>query len=160
MHWQKLSPIFIGAMRRKYPRRRKADREGRYVYMKRDGWKWALAGGAIALLIVYGLDSADNGIRNVYGPVGANVQPPAVNSISQVPPETTVEVERSTLTREQYDNSSTALDSETYRNTYAGNERLPGVPYDSSEPTVNKQRVSCSPYQVTASNCSFRCSTV
>jgi hypothetical protein len=106
--------------------------------MKRDGWKWALAGGAIALLIVYGLDSADNGIRNVYGPVGANVQPPAVNSISQVPPETTVEVERSTLTREQYDNSSTALDSETYRNTYAGNERLPGVPYDSSEPTVNK----------------------
>jgi hypothetical protein len=106
--------------------------------MKRDGWKWALAGGAIALLIVYGLDSADNGIRNVYGPVGANVQPPAVNSSSQVLPETTVEVERSALTREQYDNSSTALDSEAYRNTYAGNERLPGVPYDSSEPTVNK----------------------
>lgn len=108
--------------------------------MKRDGWKWALAGGAIALLIVYGLDSADNGIRNVYGPVGVDVQPPAVNGGSQQTGEftTTVEVERNTPTTEKNVNKNAMNDSETYRNTYEGNERLPGVPYDSSEPTVNK----------------------
>ncbi|PWV98400.1 hypothetical protein DFQ01_11834 [Paenibacillus cellulosilyticus] len=110
--------------------------------MKRDGWKWALAGGAIALLIVYGLDSADNGIRNVYGPVGADVQPPAVNSSSnQLTTETASTVEQyepNASTRGNNDNTSASNDNGTFHNAYAGNERLPGVPYDTSEPTVNK----------------------
>lgn len=108
--------------------------------MKRDGWKWALAGGAIALLIVYGLDSADNGIRNVYGPVGADVQPPAVNGGgSRFAPETTTVEQNASAKQENNRTSSTAAaDDETFGNTYEGNERLPGVTYDTSEPTVNK----------------------
>ncbi|GMK41380.1 hypothetical protein PCCS19_44360 [Paenibacillus sp. CCS19] len=114
--------------------------------MKRDGWKWALAGGAIALLIVYGLDSADNGIRNVYGPVGADVQPPAVNGGSQFAPATSnTTVERDTpasnegfVENNNNNNKNNNRIESNPNNSYAGNERLPGVPYDTSEPTVNK----------------------
>ncbi|MBD3917914.1 hypothetical protein H8B09_04045 [Paenibacillus sp. PR3] len=107
--------------------------------MKRDGWKWALAGGAIALLIVYGIDSADNGIRNVYGPVGADVQAPAVNGGNQLTPEATnTTVERNTSSRDEEYTKGTNESVNSNRDGYNGNERLPGVPYDTSEPTVNK----------------------
>lgn len=110
--------------------------------MKRDGWKWALAGGAIALLIVYGIDSADNGIRNVYGPVGADVQPPAVNGGTQQTTEAmNTTAERNTTARDEgysRDESQSTNSNNSNRDVYAGNERLPGVSYDTSEPTVNK----------------------
>jgi len=107
--------------------------------MKRDGWKWALAGAAIALLIVYGIDSADSGIRNVYGPVGADVQPPAVNGGSQSALEqTNTTAEQHTSSRDEEYTREANESIHSNRDGYTGNERLPDVPYDTSEPTVNK----------------------
>lgn len=115
--------------------------------MRRDGWKWALAGGAIALLIVYGLDSVDGGIENVYGPVGEGAQTHAVNDIytqeqSTRPDSSNHGVweanngEASSLSRAERQERQEDSPSDPQR--YAAAERLPGVPYDTSEPAVNK----------------------
>ncbi|EFM12727.1 conserved hypothetical protein [Paenibacillus curdlanolyticus YK9] len=123
--------------------------------MKRDGWKWALVGGAIALLIVYGLDSADRGITNVYGPVGDKAEPPAVNGTTQsFSPVNTSESNTSTNVVEanpnhQLDGGQRQPDQQQQQQAGTGrndavdrqsgsSERLPGVTYDSDEPAVNK----------------------
>ncbi|WP_127532278.1 hypothetical protein [Paenibacillus kobensis] len=114
--------------------------------MRRDGWKWALAGGAIALLIVYGLDSADSGIENVYGPVGEGAQTHAVNENfeplqngqtdvrSNAAQKGEGSVEAGTVSGRTKQQETVQRDAQPY----TPEERLPGVPYDTSEPAVNK----------------------
>ncbi|MWC27534.1 hypothetical protein [Paenibacillus sp. MMS18-CY102] len=119
--------------------------------MKRDGWKWALAGGAIALLIVYGLDTADRGINNVYGPVGENVETPAVNStVQRYAPVNNSEGNLASGTesspnhatgngsQQQAQMQQPTGQSEWDGRSANGSERLPSVPYDSEEPAVNR----------------------
>jgi len=112
--------------------------------MRKGGWKWALAGGAIALLIVYGLDSADSGIENVYGPVGEGAQAHAVNdnnaTLQSGPASGRNDDDR------MYDEAGEAAadgygqqrETASVPQRYAPQGRLPGVPYDTSEPAVNK----------------------
>ncbi|RXZ77192.1 hypothetical protein EBB07_33500 [Paenibacillaceae bacterium] len=37
--------------------------------MKRDAFKWAILGGAIVFIVLYGIEMASSGIDNIYGPV-------------------------------------------------------------------------------------------
>ncbi|GFN30307.1 hypothetical protein [Paenibacillus xylaniclasticus] len=111
--------------------------------MRRDGWKWALVGGAAALLIVYGLDSADRGIENVYGPVGEGSQAYAVNENYEPTAGEQPASHNPKWYADQYSRNAgseqligQASVQDAPRSTLEG--RLPGVPYETSEPAVNK----------------------
>lgn len=117
--------------------------------MKRNALKWTVIGGALAVIILYGIDMSSAGIERIYGPMegvdayAETVEPePTANAatdfvraqqqkIAQLEKEL-AEVKRLTALAEgsELPEQSGSIPEE--------NERLPGVPLEVDQPAVNR----------------------
>jgi hypothetical protein len=116
--------------------------------MKRITLKWILLGGAIAIIVMYGIDMSSAGIERIYGPMEGgneyteNVQP--VETADPVKELATVQQQKiAELERELEELKRLATKGTEYANEYAegqliDNERLPGVPLENDQPAVNR----------------------
>lgn len=117
--------------------------------MKRNALKWTVLGGAMAIIVMYGIDMSSAGIERIYGPIeGAAsntevVQPePTANpvnefAIAQQQKIAQLEKELAELKR------LAALAEDDYSPESDGSlpieyERLPGVPLEVDQPAVNR----------------------
>ncbi|REK77432.1 translation initiation factor 2 [Paenibacillus paeoniae] len=117
--------------------------------MRGNAWKWLAIGGAIALLVMFGLEMSTTGIERIYGPIDGS--------------EYTVGTGNSGYVSET-DKRITELEREleeirriAYGNGYEGEgARLPGMPLQNDQPAVNKLADSTSGLLQTASSKSIR----
>lgn len=118
--------------------------------MKRNALKWTVIGGALAVIILYGIDMSSAGIERIYGPMegvdeyAETVEPePSADAvtdfaraqqqkIAQLEKEL-AEVKRLTSLAEGSD-----LPPEQAGSLPEENERLPGVPLEVDQPAVNR----------------------
>ncbi|SDW89445.1 hypothetical protein [Paenibacillus sp. CF384] len=131
--------------------------------MRRQSMKMALVGGAVALIILFGIDMASSGIERVYGPVEGSVQAvnpagysssmltdseevsrvsdaPEVTNIAQLP-ENQVDqtTQRRTVADAQHGRTEEEIRQEYERKLQEElNKRLTGLPDLRSDATVNK----------------------
>ncbi|KRE54198.1 hypothetical protein [Paenibacillus sp. Soil522] len=119
--------------------------------MKRNTLKWTVLGGAMAIIIMYGIDMTSAGIERIYGPVeGADeytetaspeetVNPRNEFAVSQQKKIAELEKELEELKRlaslaeAEYTPAPAPAES-----IAAENERLPGVPTQNDQPAVNR----------------------
>lgn len=117
--------------------------------MKRNALKWTVIGGALAIIILYGIDMSSAGIERIYGPIeGADeyaeaVQPePSTDAISDFALDQQQKIAQ--LEKELAEIKRLAVLAEG--SDLAGrteslpeeNERLPGVPLEADQPAVNR----------------------
>lgn len=119
--------------------------------MKGNAWKWLAIGGALAILVMFGLEMTSSGIERIYGPIegeasyGVDAGPAAEEGSSRYESDTDKRIAQ--LEREL----------EEIRRAYGlGGERLPGVPYEDEEPAVNKLADSTSGMLQSASSKGIR----
>ena len=114
--------------------------------MRRNGWKWAVLGGALTFLILYGIEVSTAGIERIYGPIEG--QPATQNETVRREP-SNVEVIMS-----ETDRKIAALERELAElkrlasgggdftagsgSSSGDNPRLPGIPYVADQPPVQK----------------------
>ncbi|OME86777.1 hypothetical protein BK120_07550 [Paenibacillus sp. FSL A5-0031] len=116
--------------------------------MKRNALKWTVLGGALAIIIMYGIDMSSSGIERIYGPIEGssgyteipqteqNVQP--VNDFQKEQQQKIAQLEQELKELKRlaaYDGDTTGETAETFP---AENERMPGLPLKSDQPAVNK----------------------
>ncbi|MGO4696280.1 hypothetical protein AB4Z50_18565 [Paenibacillus sp. 2TAB26] len=116
--------------------------------MKRNALKWTVLGGALAIIIMYGIDMSSSGIERIYGPIEGssgyteilqteqNVQP--VNDFQKEQQQKIAQLEQELKELKRlaaYDDETTGETAETFP---AENERMPGLPLKSDQPAVNK----------------------
>ncbi|MEV5028658.1 hypothetical protein [Paenibacillus sp. LPE1-1-1.1] len=119
--------------------------------MKRNALKWTVLGGALAIIVMYGIDMSSHGIERIYGPVEdadeytENIQPEVtVNPNPEESFETEQQKKIAELEKELEELKKMASrgdsenSSETAENTSDVNERLPGVPLQDDQPAVNR----------------------
>ncbi|WP_341278435.1 hypothetical protein [Paenibacillus sp. FSL H8-0537] len=119
---------------------------------RRDAFKWAIIGGVLVFVILYGIEMSSSGIERIYGPIeetGASSVMPADAIIRQgaetgvsgtAVPETqsiagmsdAASRKISELERELAEVRELAEQNALY------GDRLPGMPYENQEPSVNK----------------------
>ncbi|GIQ62266.1 hypothetical protein PACILC2_08340 [Paenibacillus cisolokensis] len=103
---------------------------------RKEAWKWAVIGGAIAFLVLYGIEAASTGIERIYGPVenGSPLyvadRPDADENAANGPG-----AERSGPAA---DEQTAGEPSGTVERTDYREERLPGIPRTTYEPSVNR----------------------
>ncbi|CAM4311410.1 hypothetical protein L1N85_20745 [Paenibacillus alkaliterrae] len=120
--------------------------------MKRNALKWTVLGGALAIIVMYGIEMSSSGIEEIYGPIEAgneyieNVQPEpsahpepdhALNQqqqkIAQLEKEL-AEIKRlAAMSDDAYN-----LKPEPVADLPSENVRLPGVPLETEQPAVNR----------------------
>ena len=119
--------------------------------MKRNTLKWTVLGGAMAIIIMYGIDMSSAGIERIYGPVeGADEYTEAASPEETVNPRNELaaaqqkkiaqlEKELAELKRlasvAEAENSPEPAPAESI---VTENERLPGVPTPNDQPAVNR----------------------
>ncbi|MGG1635849.1 hypothetical protein MHH56_20365 [Paenibacillus sp. FSL K6-3182] len=116
--------------------------------MKRNALKWTVLGGALAIIIMYGIDMSSSGIERIYGPIEGssgyteipqteqNVQP--VNDFQKEQQQKIAQLEQELKELKRlaaYDDETIGETAETFP---AENERMPGLPLKSDQPAVNK----------------------
>ncbi|RAP76745.1 hypothetical protein [Paenibacillus montanisoli] len=126
--------------------------------MRSQSMKMALIGGAVALIILFGIDMASSGIERVYGPVEGSVQsvdPAGYSSSASLPSEEVIGTEeakggelpenqadlsgRRTVADAQHGRTEEEIRKEYERKLQEElNKRLTGLPDLRSDATVNK----------------------
>lgn len=117
--------------------------------MRGNAWKWLAIGGAIALLVMFGLEMSTTGIERIYGPiegdeytVGSGTDRYATETDKRI---AELERELEEIRRIAYGKGND------------GNQaRLPGMPYEEDQPAVNKLADSTSGLLQSASSKSIR----
>ncbi|WP_141506096.1 hypothetical protein [Paenibacillus luteus] len=117
--------------------------------MKRNALKWTVLGGAMAVIIMYGIDMSTSGIERIYGPMDGSSE----YTENILPEETTDPVDERMSEQQQKIAKLEQELAELKRLTLAGeeaypletdnelplvNDRLPGVPIENKQPAVNK----------------------
>jgi len=117
--------------------------------MKRNALKWTVLGGALAIIIMYGIDMSSSGIERIYGPIEGSsgytenpqteqdVQP--VNDFQKEQQQKIAQLEQELKELKrlaEYDGEN--ISGETAETFPAENERMPGLPLKSDQPAVNK----------------------
>ncbi|MEK3881644.1 hypothetical protein [Paenibacillus sp. PL2-23] len=105
--------------------------------MKGHAWKWLIIGGALAIVVMFGLEMTSSGIERIYGPIegeGGYSNPYGYETGGAQEPQ-----------RESYESETEKRiaqlekELEEIRRAYGYNgERLPGMPYEDGQPAVNK----------------------
>jgi hypothetical protein len=119
--------------------------------MRKNPFKWVIIGGALAVIVMYGLELSTSGIERVYGPVeggqGYVSVPLQQGSAEQAADDelTYQEKKIAKLERELEELKRAAAKGNREQTDYPGpetewaeEERLPGIPLDDSQPTVNQ----------------------
>ncbi len=119
--------------------------------MRKNPFKWLIVGGALAVIVMYGLELSTSGIARVYGPLegeGGYAQAPLqeTDSLRAEERELTyqekkiaqLERELEELKRQAAKGGSARADESSYETDSAAENRLPGIPLDDSQPTVNQ----------------------
>lgn len=110
--------------------------------------KWTLLGGALAFVILYGIEMSSSGIERIYGPIEAEdgyteiVQPePSAQPVNEIDPTRQkieqLEKELAEIKRQ----AGLASDSDwsgEEEELPLENERLPGIPLENDQPAVNR----------------------
>jgi hypothetical protein len=117
--------------------------------VKLNALKWTVLGGAMAIIIMYGIDRSSAGIERIYGPIeGVNgntemeqaeqyVQPANDFQKEQQQKIAQLEQELKELKRlASY--GEDANKAETAETLPIENERMPGIPLKNDQPAVNK----------------------
>ncbi|XEC96789.1 hypothetical protein AB6A23_09770 [Paenibacillus tarimensis] len=106
--------------------------------MKRNSVKWAVIGGVIVFMLLYGIEIATTGIESVYGPVGERRAAPVTELLPQdrYTERNNSETEPLNAGREEPVVARTPA-AETDEYVYQ-TERLPGMYGESREPAVNR----------------------
>ncbi|RJE89856.1 hypothetical protein D3P07_06420 [Paenibacillus sp. 1011MAR3C5] len=117
--------------------------------MKGNAWKWLAIGGAIALLVMFGLEMSNTGIERIYGPIDGE-EYTAGSGAAEYATETDKRIAE--LERELEEIRRIA-----YGNGYEGEgTRLPGMPSENDQPAVNKLADSTSGLLQSASSKGIR----
>lgn len=117
--------------------------------MKRNTLKWTVLGGAMAIIIMYGIDMSSAGIERIYGPVEGTdeytetaapeetVKPRNEFAVSQQKKIAELEKELAELKRlaSLAEAEYSPVPTESIVNE---NDRLPGVPTPNDQPAVNR----------------------
>lgn len=119
--------------------------------MKRNTLKWTVLGGAMAIIIMYGIDMTSAGIERIYGPVeGADeytetaspeetVNPRNEFTVAQQKKIAELEKELAELKRlASHAEAEYSPEPAPAESAAAENERLPGVPSQNDQPAVNR----------------------
>lgn len=117
--------------------------------MKRNALKWTVLGGALAVIILYGIDMSSAGIERIYGPMegsdeyAGTVQPEA--AVSPVQEFSSEQQKKIALLEQELAELKrlASLAEDDYApapaaSVSAQNERLPGVPTQNDQPAVNR----------------------
>lgn len=115
--------------------------------MKRNAWKWALLGGALTFIVLYGIEMSTAGIERINGPF-ASVDTPAPTE--RKTDAYTSETDRKIAALEK------ELDEIRKLAYYQYQTRLPGVPYENDQPPINKLADSTSGLLQSASSNGIR----
>ncbi|MFC4778556.1 hypothetical protein ACFO9Q_17315 [Paenibacillus sp. GCM10023252] len=114
--------------------------------MRKSKWKWALLGGALVIIIMYGIELTTTGIERVYGPLADNEAAPVAivqdEEAGLIPqkeesPQSELEQKVEELEQELQRVKQLAAMEDTAP-VQNGNEHLPGIPREVYEPAVNK----------------------
>lgn len=129
--------------------------------MKRNGWKWALLGGAFVFIVLYGIEMSTAGIERIHGPMNEGAAPlasPIAGQDDVLPLTYSSETERKiiALEKELAEIRMLAARDELSRLSNEVNPRLLGMPYDDGEPPVNKLADSTSSLLQSVSSNSIR----
>ncbi|MFF2887797.1 hypothetical protein [Paenibacillus sp. NPDC057967] len=117
--------------------------------MKGNAWKWLAIGGAIALLVMFGLEMSNTGIERIYGPIDGEEYTVGSGTAEYV---TETDKRIAELERELEEIRRIA-----YGNGYDGEgTRLPGMPSENGQPAVNKLADSTSGLLQSASSKGIR----
>ncbi|HTG69785.1 MAG TPA: hypothetical protein VL921_11035 [Candidatus Udaeobacter sp.] len=122
--------------------------------MKRNTLKWTVLGGAMAIIIMYGIDMSSAGIERIYGPVeGADEYTEAASPEETVNPRNELaaaqqkkiaQLEKELEELKRLASLAEAAEAEhspvpaPAESIAAENERLPGVPTPNDQPAVNR----------------------
>ncbi|MDQ8736737.1 hypothetical protein [Paenibacillus sp. LHD-38] len=117
--------------------------------MKSNALKWTVLGGALAIIVMYGIDMSSHGIERIYGPIeGAdeyteNLQPEVtVTPVETFETEQQQKIAKLEKELEELKRIASGVDSEypaeTADKSPELNERLPGVPLQNDQPAVNR----------------------
>lgn len=118
--------------------------------MRRNGMKWTLLGGALAIIILYGIDVSSRGIERIYGPIeGAGEYTERQEPQQAETPDDGFETEQqrkiAKLEKELEElkkmaEGGSADDASAYEDEgmLDVNERLPGLPAENDQPAVNR----------------------
>ncbi|MBH5318158.1 hypothetical protein I6N90_10095 [Paenibacillus sp. GSMTC-2017] len=102
--------------------------------MNRNPWKWLALGGVLTIIVLFGLEMSNTGIERIYGPIeGGEIVETKRNDFTY---ESKTEKRIAELERELEQIRHLAYEE----GTIAGNDhpRLPGMPYEENDATVNK----------------------
>jgi len=117
--------------------------------VKRTALKWTVLGGAMAVIIMYGIEMSSSGIERIYGPIeGGNgysdieqaeqyVQPANDFQKEQQQKIAQLEQELKELKR-LATNGENGGSTETAETSPIEKERMPGLPLKNDQPAVNK----------------------
>ncbi|NIK77367.1 hypothetical protein FHS15_002503 [Paenibacillus castaneae] len=110
--------------------------------MRRNSLKWTVVGGALAIIIMYGIEMSSSGIERVYGPLDSE---PYTDTVTLEP---SVKVNEHLLAQQkkiaQLERElaelkrQSILAASSYGNLTDVNERLPGIPVQAEQTTVNR----------------------
>lgn len=114
--------------------------------MNRKGWKLLLVGGAIAFLVIYGIEMSTAGIERIYGPVEGGGT--ASGRYMEPEPAYASDTERRIAQLEK--------ELAEIKNGGLREERLPGLSAESGDSAVDKLAHSASGLLQTASSKSIR----
>ncbi len=116
--------------------------------MKRNTLKWTVLGGAIAIIVMYGIDMSTAGIERIYGPMeGGSEYTEVVQPVETTDPAKELanaqQQKIAQLEKELEELKRMAAKGAEYSNEYdegklTENERLPGVPLQNDQPAVNR----------------------
>ncbi|MGO4544418.1 hypothetical protein AB4Z29_06445 [Paenibacillus sp. 2TAB23] len=118
--------------------------------MKRNAMKWTVLGGALAVIILYGIDVSSRGIERIYGPIeGAGEYTELQGPQQTEKPDDGFETEQqrkiAKLEKEleqlkKMAEGEIADDASSYEDEgiYDQSERLPGLPTENDQPAVNR----------------------
>lgn len=107
--------------------------------MRRQSVKMALAGGAIAVVVLFGIDMATNGVERINGPIDRqNMLPLPVDGSGPDEKAAGLDPEREKLIREAQQLIDRLKAEQASAEGQDENERLPGTPDLREQSTVNK----------------------
>ncbi|MCR2803206.1 hypothetical protein [Paenibacillus soyae] len=119
--------------------------------MKGNAWKWLAIGGALAIVVLFGIEMTSSGIERIYGPIEGEASYGTGTGLAS-------QEERGSYESET-DKRIAQLEKELeeIRRAYGYNgERLPGMPNEDEAPAVNKLADSTSGMLQSASSKGIR----
>ncbi|OMF34157.1 hypothetical protein BK133_12575 [Paenibacillus sp. FSL H8-0548] len=116
--------------------------------MKRNALKWTVIGGAMAIIVMYGIEMSSSGIERIYGPMegGSEYTEYATPLETTSPAEELMNIQQQKIAQLEKDLAELKRLSAA-GGSYASkateelplmNDRLPGVPLETSQPAVNR----------------------